>query len=158
MSTAVKRTLSATEAAKHVAQVLGLDDVKRTGTALATAAAEEAERNPSFAARVRALYSATMPLPTAGTRKKTSTTNTLWSELKLIKHVDGLDLNAAAPLNPYLLNEAFGADQLPKILDALPLARLKESAAFVEERNPGTKPVSRSSKSAVMDYIIHYVN
>jgi hypothetical protein len=150
MSSAVKRTLSATEAAKHVAQLLGLDDVKRTGVALATAAAEEAERSATFAARVRALYSATMPLQPTTTRKKTPSTNTLWSELKLIKHVDGLDLNPAAPLNPYLLCEAFGADQLPKILDALPLAKLKESAALVEERNPGTKPVSRSSKLAIL--------
>jgi hypothetical protein len=158
MSTAVKRTLSPAEAAKRVAQLLGLDDVKRTGVALATAAADEAEHSPTFAARIRALYSATMPIQPPSTRKKTPNINTLWSELKLIKHVDGLDLNAAAPLNPYLLCEAFGADQLPKILDALPLAKVKESAALVEERNPGTKPVNRSSKSAVMDYIIHYVN
>jgi hypothetical protein len=157
MSNAVKRTLSANEAAKHVAQVLGLDDVKRTGVALANAAAEEADRNPSFAAKVRALYSATMPLqPTV--RKKAPATNTLWSELTLVKHVDGLDFNPAAPLNPYLLCEAFGADQLPKILDALTLAKLKESATFVEDRNPGTKPVNRGSKNAVMDYIIHYVS
>src|SRR5262245_61566732 len=156
MLTAMKRNLSATEAAKLVAQSLGLDDVKRVGSALATAAAEEAEHNPSFAARVRALYNATVPI--AAPRKKSPTTNALWSEVKPIKHIEGFELNPAAPLNPYLVYEACGDKQFARILEAFPLAKLKESAAIVEERNPGTKPVNRGSKSAVMDYIIHYVN
>lgn len=49
MPTTVKRKLSAAEAAKHASVVLGLDDLKRLGIALAEAAAAEASSNHAFA-------------------------------------------------------------------------------------------------------------
>jgi hypothetical protein len=154
MSAAVKPTLSPTEAAKRVAQALGLDDTKRVGIALAAVAAEQVQVNPTFAARVRALYATLAP---SASTKKPTTAKALVTDLVPIKHVTGFQLNPAAPVDPYLVYEAYGAAQLPKALDLFPLAKLKESAALVEERNPGTKPVSRSSKTSVIDYIVHYV-
>jgi hypothetical protein len=154
MSTAVKRTVSPSEAAKQVADTLGLADTKRVGIALASVAAEEVAHNSNFAARVRSAYATLAP---STSRKKPGTAAALASDIMPIKHVEGFELNPAAPIDPYLVYEAYGADQMPQVLEWLPLANLKESAARVEARNPGTKPVSRSSKAAVIDYIVHYV-
>lgn len=156
MSSATKHTLSPVEAARQVAQMLGLDDVKRVGIALATAAVEETERSATFAARVRAHYSAAKPLGSAPRNKKPSAT-ALWSEVKPIKQVQGFDFDPSARVDPYLVYEAYGPSQFARILEAFPLAKLKESAAIVEERQTGTKPVSRSSKSALVEYIVRYV-
>jgi hypothetical protein len=111
------------------------------------------EQNPAFAARVRAVY-ATLAPSTAG--KKPATAKALVTDLVPIRHVAGFQLNPAAPVDPYLDYEANGADQLPKAWDLFPLTKLKESAALVEDRNPGPKLVSRSSKASVIDYIVHY--
>jgi hypothetical protein len=154
MSAAVRNKPSPTEAAKIVADALGLDDAKRVGIALASVAAEEVRHNPAFAARVRSLYATLAPTPST---KRGTTAKALVTDLVPIKHVHGFQLNPAAPVDPFLVYEAYGAQQLPKALDLFPLAKLKESAALVEARNPGTKPVNRSSKAAVIDYIVHYV-
>src|SRR5690349_13096688 len=115
MSANVKSRLNAADAARRVAQALGLDDAKRLATALAVAAAEEVDENSRFAVRVRAVYNL---LPASGTsaggRSSSTggparTSKALDVELRPIKRVDGFALDPAAPLDPYLAYEAFGA-------------------------------------------------
>src|SRR5690348_14881389 len=160
MSANVKSRLNAADAAKRVAETLGLDDAKRAATALAVAAAEEVDDNSRFAARVRAVYNL---LPAAGTSAggrssrvsggPERTSKALNVELRPIKRVDGFTLDPAAPLDPYLVYEAFGAEQLPTALDLFPLAKLQQAARIVMERNPHTKPVNTRAKAGIIEYI-----
>jgi hypothetical protein len=155
MSASVTHRLTTAEAAKHAASQLGLDDVKRVGIALAVAAAEELDYNTVFAARVRMAYSRLAAAP--GTKARPRTSKALEVTLVPVKHVEGFDLNPATPLDPYLVYEAFGANQLPIALNLFPLAKLKEASALVEQRCPGTKPANRSKKDAVIAYIVEQV-
>lgn len=158
MSTVVKPT-TLTEAAKQVGERLGLTNSKRLGAALAAALVEEIAHNSSFVERVRAAYAAseTIKAPAAKKDSKARMPKTSLVDLVPIKHVEGFEFNPAAPMDPYLLHEAFGTRQLRIILEALPTAKLKESAAKVERRNPGTKPTNRSQKDALIAYIIQHV-
>lgn len=156
MSTTMKPTTLA-DAAKHIGEVLGLTNSKRLGTSLASALVEEIERNPAFVDRVRTYYNDVPQVVTPKREPKSRMPKTALVDLVPIKHVEGFEFNPAAPMDPYLLLEAFGTKQLLTILDALPTAKLKESAAKVEKRNPGTKPTSRSQKAALIEYISTYV-
>lgn len=79
------------------------------------------------------------------------------STLTPIRHVEGREINLAATPDRYFLLEVYGAHQLREALDLFPLAKLKEGAEAVMERNHGTEPKSRSSKFAALDYIVQYV-
>jgi hypothetical protein len=57
-------------------------------------------------------------------------------------------------LDPYELLRVYGKGQLRAALSRYSLAKLKEAAALVEQRNAGTRPKSRSRKDEVIDYIV----
>lgn len=152
MSTTVKPPRSATAATKQIAQTLGLSDQKRLATAIAIAAAEEIEYNTVFIHRIRAAYDRS-----PATVRQTRTTKALQLDLKPIKRVEGFELNPAAPVNPYLVYEAFGVHQLRDALDIFSVPKLQAAARMVMERNPGTKPQNMRSKPALLDYIASYV-
>jgi uncharacterized protein with von Willebrand factor type A (vWA) domain len=109
MSTIVKPT-TLTEATKQVGERLGLTSAKRLGAALAAVLVDEIEHNPSFAERVRATYAAseTVKAPAAKKDSKARMPKTALVDLMPIKHVEGFEFNPAAPMDPYLLHEAFG--------------------------------------------------
>jgi hypothetical protein len=152
-----RAAVTTTTAARSLASALGLADAGRAGVAALLVAAEEVEQNSHFAARVRAAYDL---LPASKpTRRSTGAgdelvTKILSSTLTPIRHVEGREINLAAPLDPYFLLEVYGAGQLRQALDLFPLAKLKEGLPAVMERNPGTKPANRSSKGAVVDYMM----
>ena len=156
------RTRSAvktTTVARSLASALGLPDAGRAGIAALLVAAEEVERSSHFAARVRAAYDL-LPAskPTRGsTRGENTVAKILTSTLTPVRHVEGREINLAAPLDPYFLLEVYGADQLRQALELFPLTKLKEGLPAVMERHPGTKPTSRSSKAAVIDYLVRRV-
>ncbi len=158
MSTTMRPT-TLTEASKRIGAMLGLTNSKRLGEALATALMDEVERNPAFVGKVERLYAASTPAKAPATKRepKPRLPKTALVDLVPIKHVAGFEFNPAAPMDPYLLHEAFGANQLRTILEALPLAKLRESAAKVERRNPGTRPTNRTQKTALIEYITKYV-
>lgn len=158
MSTATKRKLSATEAAKQAAYVLGLDDPKLVGIALAEAGAEQVASDREFAQKVKTLYAAlqataAQPKTTTSARGREST----HVELIPRKIIEGQSFDPAAPLDPYFLVEFFGVDQLQAALEREPVFRLKEAAVLVERRNPGTKPANRGQKKPLIDYMLQYV-
>ena len=80
----------------------------------------------------------------------------LSSSLTPVRHMEGREINLAAPLDPYFLLEVYGAGQLRQAMELFPLAKLKEGLPAVMERYPGTKPTSNASKAAVIDYLAHY--
>lgn len=150
---------TATSAARSLAYLLNVDDTNRLSLAVLLAASDEIEQNSRFAARVRAMYE---QLPTKTPRgsvgsAKGDASKILTSTLQPIRHVEGREINPAAPLDPYFLLEVYGAHQLRQALELFPLSKLKEGVEAVIERNPGTKPTSKSSKVSVIDYIARYV-
>lgn len=159
MSTTAKRKLTVADAAKHAGIVLNLNDSKLLGIALAYAASEEIEHNVHFAAQVRTVYEALASASNGTGSKGRGSVGAKAPAVNLMpmKHVEGYELNLAAPLDPYFLYEVYGSHQLPVALDLFSVNRLKEASALVQERNAGTKPANRSSKQALIDYIIHYV-
>lgn len=50
----------------------------------------------------------------------------------------------------------YGRNQLRSALEYYRLDMLKEAAAKIEHEHPGTCPTSKSSKAAVIDYIVTY--
>jgi hypothetical protein len=152
MSTVVRLKPSAKDALKKVTKHLALEDTKRLSDALLIVAAELSVHNDSVADRVRAIYAA---LPTTPVRAKT--TKPSITDFIPVKRVEGFVFDGIKPLDPYLLYEAYGAQQLPQILNFLSLSRLKETASIVETHNPGTKPSNRGQKTSIIDYIVKYV-
>lgn len=154
-------TVTTTTASRSLASLLNVDDAGRAGLAVLLAATDEIEQNSRFAARIRAAYDmlpASKPPRSSGSSSRTSNVaKILTSTLTPIRHTEGREINLAAPLDPYFLLEVYGAHQLREALDLFPLTKLKEGVEAVTERNPGTKPSSKSSKAAVIDYIVRYV-
>ena len=74
--------------------------------------------------------------------------------------IKGPDLDRYSPygrLNPYDLATHFGRGQLRAVLSGATPRRLRDAVDVVQERNPGTKPASRSRKADMIDYIDRYV-
>jgi hypothetical protein len=144
------------QATTSLREVLGLSDTKILSTALAEVAAEEARHNPDFAQRIRETYAELEQLNTSrATRSRKPAT--LHSELIPLRSIEGLRFDPHAPVDPYMLQTIYGDAQLRRALEGYSLARLKEAAALVEERNPGTKPTSRARKDTIIDYIVECV-
>lgn len=156
MSTPVKQHLSISEAGKTAARLLGLDDPKRAEIALAVAAAEELDDNRAFASRVRAVYGI-LPVKQKRAGSSSKMPDVLSLNVKPIKHVEGFTFDLSRPVDPYLLYEAYGGAQMRQLLQVATLPSLKQSSALVEQRNPGTKPKSKASKAALIDYIMEHV-
>lgn len=158
MSTApAKQKLSAASATQQAAFLLDLPDVKRLGIALAEAAADEIAKNEAFAGKVRTLYEA---MVSEGAPKSTNKSKKITNASPLIpvKPVEpgSLEVSLAKPLDPYWLNEVFGSHQLREALDGYSIPKLKEGAAIVEQRT-GVKPISKTKKIALIDYIVEQV-
>jgi hypothetical protein len=137
-------------AAQQASEILGTDDLKRVGAALAEAALEGMRRNPSFAAHVRQLYESMAP-PRAITEPKRTKSRV---ELVPIRQLN-VEINPAAPPDPYLLLELYGPEQLPLALEPYSTPRLRETVKRLQTRFPGTKPQG-ATKQAVIDYIVRY--
>lgn len=149
--------LTPSAASKQAAQLLGLNDAKRLEKAILIAAAEELESNSTFARRVRVVYGVLPETQKRGTSSTSTTPKALVLNLVPVKHVEGFTLNTSAPVDPYLVYEAYGAGQLADVLDLFSLAKLKDAALRVEQRNPHAPRASKRSKATVIEYIVRYV-
>src|SRR5262245_17209137 len=123
--TSIAKRLSPTAATKELASLLGLDDVKRLGVAVTIAAVEEVQHNATFVERVRLAYRSVPATETRPPVASTKVPKALAVELVPVKHVEGFVLNPSAPLDPFLVYEAYGARQLPTVLDLYPVDKLK---------------------------------
>jgi hypothetical protein len=152
--TSLARRVTPASATKELASLLGLDDPKRLGQAVTIAAVEEVQHNSAFAERLRVAYwsvPATVQRPTGGTSK---VPKALAVDLVPVKHVEGFVLNPSAPLDPFLVYEAYGAKQLHTALDLFPADKLKAAATLVERRVAGAGKANRRSKATVIDYLV----
>lgn len=169
MSTAVDAAVAKAEdrsvlATRRLCETLGLGtlkpkDLKHLTVALAEVAIQEMAHNPAFAEQVLALYrdmaDAKKPSHSGGRSKAQAKQPK--RKLVPIQMVDPALFAPDRPVDPYVLLHAYGHHQLRSALEEFPAAELKKAAAIVEQRNPGTKPTSRSQKAALVDYIALYV-
>ncbi len=156
----------AAQAAHRAAEALRASDEKRMAAALAEIAAEEMAHNPSFALRVRSRYEDLEPpkKPRAAKSLKEPRKPKLppapraaTEPLVAIKPSVDYQIDVGRPLDPYETLEYFGARQLPIAFDDQHLTTLRASAAFVEDRFPGTKPKGRATREKLFAYIMQYV-
>jgi hypothetical protein len=135
-------------------------ELKHLTTALMEASASEAAHNAVFRECILSSYAelkaSTAPKPSRS-RGGTTQAKTPMAWLTPIHPVDPKRFGPDKLLDPYLIQYAYGDENLRAILDGYSANRLKEAAAIVEERNPGTKPTSRSRKDSLLEYIIRYI-
>ncbi|MEO7002719.1 MAG: hypothetical protein ABI068_12990 [Ktedonobacterales bacterium] len=151
-------------ATRRLCEALGLgvvkpNELRRLTIALAEAAADEAGHNSDFAKHIRVLYERSASV------KKSKVTEPSTRRKKMPEHpnltpvgtFDESKFNPYGPLDPYILLQLYGIEQLPLALDGYSLTALKGAVSLVEQRNPGTKPKNCSKKDAVLEYIVQYV-
>jgi hypothetical protein len=131
-----------------------LNDATILGTALAEAATQEIRRNAAFGQEVRRLYNdisqSRKPAGGTGTRPKVPS-----EPLVALRHT-GAHIDPLAPPNPKTLIYVYGEDKLARALQDFGMDLLKEAADNIQREHPGTKPASRTRKSALVDYIVEY--
>lgn len=169
MSTAVEKPLTltqrASEAVRQAGMVLGLNNSKALTAAMAQAALEGIERSPAFAAQVRAFYDAltasAKPVKKSTKSVKQTRSRQASPTVELVPRmnvaVPRREANPGAAPDAYYLNELYGIEQLPLALSRYKLAELKLAAELVQQHNPGTKPASKSTRDALIAYIVAYV-
>jgi hypothetical protein len=140
--------------------ILKPKELKHLATALAEVASAEAARNAAFRQSILAIYAelnAAKAPKRAPARGGTAKAKMPPPWLTPIHPVDPKLFGPDKPLDPYLIQYAYGDEKLRLILDGYPASELKKAAAIVEQRNPGIKPANRSRKDALIDYIISHV-
>ncbi len=156
MPTALEKRLTPTqraaEAARQAAELLGCSDTKTLAVALAEAAVEAVRSNSAFAEQVRTRYA----VLSESAKPRRSSTARVKPDIELvpIKHVGAREANPGAAPDPYFLLELYGADQLTLALGRYKVADLKLAVQVVQQRNPGTKPTNKSSRDALIEYIV----
>jgi|GEM_PF-6620436 len=71
-----------------------------------------------------------------------------------IKYVPMSAFNPYQPPDPLLLQEGYGDENLPIVLETFTLRVLKQMASVVQEKIPGTKPRTVAKKEALVEFII----
>jgi hypothetical protein len=143
-------------ALQRLSERLSLEDGALLVTAALEVVADEVGRNGEVARRIREAYQDLLQL---SQQAKTKSHPPKPEPVKLIPvgTVDERRIKPYGPLDPYLLFDLYGADQLRLALDGYSLVKLKEGMAAVAARNPGTKPKSKAGKAPLIDYIVEYV-
>ena len=125
-------------------------------TAALEMVADEVGRNGEVARRIREAYHNLLQSPRQ-TKTNARPSKPEPAKLVPIGTVDESRFKPYGPLDPYLLFDLYGADQLRLALDGYSLVKLKEGMTAVAARNPGTKPKSKASKAPLIDYIVEHV-
>lgn len=125
-------------------------------TAVLEVVADEVGWNGDVGRRIRDAYRDLIQSPQ---QTKTKPRPPRHEPVKLVPvgTVDESRIKPYGPLDPYLLFDLYGADQLRLALDGYSLVKLKEGMAAVAARNPGTRPGSKASKAPLIDYIVEHV-
>ena len=143
-------------ATQRLCELLGLQDTVAATSAAAEVLAEDVIWNKELAVRVRAAYEdLTRIKPKA--RQASSRADHSDTDFKPIHSVDPHRINPYGPLDPYVLYDGYGPQQLPNMLRTYGLERLKEAASVVQQRHPGTKPTNKSRKDSIIAYIVEHV-
>lgn len=136
-------------------------DLKHLSVALTEAATDEVALNRAFAERIlytyRALIDASTPKRAPRGALKEPARKPAKPKLVPIGHVDPALLGPDMPLDPYVLQQLYGNDQLRLALEGRALKALQQAADIVQQRHPSSAPAKRSQKAALIDYIVRYV-
>lgn len=143
-------------ALQRLSESLSLEDVALLATAALEVVADEVGRNGEVARRIRESYHDLLKSPRQ-TKTKFHLSKPEPVKLIPVGTVDESRIKPYGPLDPYLLFDLYGAEQLRLALDGYSLVKLKEGMAAVTTRNPGTKPKSKASKAPLIDYIVEHV-
>jgi hypothetical protein len=149
-------------ATKRFCEVLGLPvltakELKHLTTALAEAATEEVRRNPAFGERIRAIFREVSEVAAPPRSSGAARGRQAKPKLVPLGLVDPGLFGPDKPVDPYVLHVLYGDAQLRLALSSYPAATLKKAAAIVEQNHSGTMPTGRSTKAALIDYIVQYV-
>jgi hypothetical protein len=128
-------------------------DTTAFAAALAEIASEESTRNARFADALRARYHDFMTQQPAAKR---GASKAELPPLVPIRRIEGYRADPFSPPDPHFLIQLYGDHQLDRALQDYTLDMLKETATNVQTAHPGTKPRSKASKQAVIDYIVRY--
>ncbi len=139
-------------ATQRIITTLGLTDEKAVVTAALEALHERLAWDVDLKDTVRQKYQEIAALITATSKKP---------ELGPVPvPIRGVGLDKYTPygkFDPYQLQWAYGNDQLRAVLVRGTQKDLQEATNIVQERNPGTKPTSKSSNPAMIEYILEHV-
>jgi hypothetical protein len=158
--TVAERALLATQ---NLREALSLDvltpkELTQLSVALVQASTLEIRQNAAFRERVlsldREVSESTKPAPR---KSAPNHAKVVKPPLVPFRQVDTQLFGPDKPLDPYLVHYAYGDDQLRDALERFPVSELKKAAATVDQRNPDTKPINRSRKDALIEYIVRYV-
>lgn len=136
-----------------------VNDTAILGTAVAEVAARESQRNPRFADDVRKVYDelAAMKRSTGTNRRPTVRQQHELPPLVPIRRTEGpLHIDPFKAPDPERLAYIYGKNQLARALQGLRVDTLKEMAAKIEQRCPGTKPTNRGHANALIAYIVEH--
>lgn len=146
--------MRAAEATRALRALLGLSDLKLLSASIAEAAAEEIVQNARFSGRIRDIYAELETKQQIPLSRRRQTNDVELTPLPGAEHVR---VDPFAPLDPYVLQHLYGADQLRQALSVYSLSKLKEALSPVEQRHPGTKPTNKSRKDSIIAYIVEHV-
>lgn len=150
------KPMSATQrnklATQEITTSLGLTDEKVAITAALEAVYERLAWDADLRERVREKYQEIVALDT-GARKKPD----LGPVPVPIRAGTPEQYTPYGKFDPYKLNYEYGSNQLRAVLVRGTQRDLREAADIVQARNPGTKPTNRSSKDAMIEYIMEHV-
>jgi len=155
MSSAVKAKPATTAqrsaaALEQASSILGLEDGKRLSAALAIAAVDRLQIDPSLKEYVCTLYEQLAPKKASASKGKSKAEDI---HLVPVKPMEGREFDPSAPVDPYLLLELYGPEQLALALSRYTAPRLREGVKAVQARHPGTKPAG-TGKQPMIDYIV----
>jgi hypothetical protein len=127
-------------------------DAAILGTALAEVAARQIAHNPQFGREVRELYQ-----ELASSRRSTPPrpSRRALAPLEPLRHAGG-EVDPFSPPDPRKLIYVYGVDKLGRALQDYTMDMLKQTVENVQREHPGTKPRTKSSKAALIEYIVQY--
>jgi hypothetical protein len=159
MATTLPRTTkskaSATNTAKRASELLGLNDEKSLTIAILEAALEEIGSNRRFAEKIRVLYDVLTTTKTTNASQKSTKTKIEEEHFTPLKYVEGIDLNVAVTPDPFLMCEAYGAEQFQRMLQRDNKTRLLDNIRLIQEKRPGAKLPNKAK--ATKDEIINFI-
>jgi hypothetical protein len=132
----------------------GRNDATLLRTAIDEVVAQEARDNERFASALRSRYDELARLHSTSAKRTDYRKQRAGLEpLVPLRHTDRTPNSARAP-DPRELIWVFGADKLGRALQDFTMDRLKVMADRIQEQRPSTKPKSRASRQALVDYIV----
>jgi hypothetical protein len=140
-------------AIQRLRELINADDMKLLNAAIAEAAAAEAARNADFRATLRRVYEDLRAHASSAARSQRSREQPAVALIPL-PGSEGARFDPFAPLDPYALLRLYGSQQLQAALSNYSIVALRQAAAVVRQKRPGTKPADARKADSIIAYIV----